>query len=175
MITTTNLLIALLVPLLVSFVSFKVLHSRAKIKGKTISSGIFQGIQFDLGGAFAAYVIVAGGILYFFSWQIRRSDEQVWLVKGSLKFATQSSSINPLNVSIVVEPPNRVLDDGTFDFSIIRNTKDLFPKIKLAHQGFTTKIVHFDEQPGKQKYSITFDEDKRLILIQDPIILEPTN
>jgi hypothetical protein len=179
-ISTTNLLIALLVPLVVSFVLFKFLHSSAAVNGKIVQAGIFKGIQFDLGGAFAAYVIMAAGLLYFYSYQVKLGNAKIWFVKGNVKLggSDKNTSLNPSNIEIKVIPTtsNKVLENGRFDIIVVGDREN-FPSLAFRHPGFHDQPIEIFPRPGvdqnQQDYDIEIQEDTKKILINKCIELKP--
>jgi hypothetical protein len=180
-ITTTDILIALLVPLLVSFVLFRFLNTTAKVKGKIIATGIFKGIQFDLGGAFAAYILMAGGLLYYYSYQVKAGNGKIWFVTGNVKLkgAEGNGSLNPSNIEIKIIPANanKVLENGRFDIILVGD-KDNFPSIAFRHPGFRDEPIDFFPRPGRPQsnnYEIDILDDRNKILINKSVELVPEN
>ena len=158
----------LLVPLLPIVILFKGLRSSATVGGKLKELGMLKDIQIKLGGAFAGYVVIVGGVLFYLEYQRSHPLEQVWQVSGSLKFEDFEDFQNTIsykNVQVLVDPPSySPLEDGTFKMSITvrpRNGKPEFPDITFLHPMYRPAVVHLGKvaKPNDEEKSIRLDTE----------------
>jgi len=125
----------ILLPILPAFLLFKALPSTA------IVSGPFQGLNINLGGAFAGYfavvVLVIASHSILFPTPI--PPYQVWEVSGQVTDAKTGKPIEPLSASdvVLVPPPLEPNVAGTFKlkfYSWLGPSGDIeFPRLAVSH------------------------------------------
>ena len=159
----------LIVPLIPIAILFKGFQSSAEVGGKLKEMGLLKDIQIKLGGAFAGYILMVGGILYYLEYQRLHPLEQIWQVKGNLKFEdfeSHNNTISYKNVQVYVDPPSyTAFEDGNFKMNIMvrpLNGKPEFPDITFLHPKYRPAVVHLE--------NTTLKAEEKLIQI-DNIVL----
>lgn len=168
----TELICAILLPLIPAYILYKGLRSTATI------SGPFQGFKLHLSGAFAGYFILVVAIFHF-SPLFHPQRYQVWEVKGHLNLdpvAPDPSSVKP---RITVEPPfQNIYDDGRFDMEIVTVPGETgqikFPTLVIQHPDYQSVSIDLNNENagyGEQPVKFTRDQKNQAIILQDGIHL----
>ena len=152
----------LIVPLLPIFFLFRGLRSSAEVGGKLKEAGLLTDLQIKLGGAFAGYVVVVGGVLFYLEYQRSHPLEQVWQITGNLKFETPENFRNTIsykNIQVYADPSSYSLyEDGGFRVNaIVRqlNGKPQLPVITFIHPSYLPGVIRLDtmknlDESGKE-------------------------
>lgn len=168
----TELICAILLPLIPAYILYKGLRSTATI------SGPFQGFKLHLSGAFAGYFILVVAVFHY-SPLFHPDNYQVWEVKGHLNLdplTSQSSSVKP---RIAVEPPfQNVFDDGRFDMEIVtipgEKGQIKFPTLIFQHPDYQSVSIDLNDEGksyGEQPVKFTRDRKNQAIILQDAVHL----
>lgn len=168
----TELVCALLLPLVPAYILYKALRSEASVTGP------FQGFRLHLSGAFAGYFILVVAVFHF-SPLFHPDHYQVWEVKGHLAVdpvAGQASSVKP---RITVEPPfQNIYDDGRFDMEIVtvpgERGQIKFPTLVVQHPDYQSVSIDLNDPHsgyGEQPVKFTRDEKNQAIVFQDAVHL----
>lgn len=124
---------------------------------------------------------VAAVILAMASILLVKRDSEVWTIYGKIGLDQVLENASPQQAILSIAPPTVEIDElGRFEASVvIRKKQDGswdFPKIQMAVPGYASRTVHFDDiwmsMGDKNMPDFTKDEDKRIIVLKTPIILE---
>lgn len=142
----------LLVPLIPVAILFKGLRSTAEVGGKLDQMGLLKDIQIKLGGAFAGYILIVGGIFFYLEYQRSHPLELIYQVKGNIKFEDFDShehTISYKDVQVFVDPPSyKAFEDGEFKMNIMvrpLNGKPEFPDVTFFHPNYRPAVIHLDD------------------------------
>jgi hypothetical protein len=149
--------LVVLLPMVPAITLFKLLPSRAAVKGP------FKGLKINLGGAFAAYFIVLLLLLGVFR---TPPQTQSWVVKGKVHFSDQGNEVAEAVRQTVrfslIPPPERVRTRGDFDIRVCTNTSDL-PDLRVEASGY---------QPVTRSVEInSIDRKRQTVNITEPFEL----
>lgn len=155
-------LIALIVllPMIPAIVIFKVLPSRAAVKGP------LRGLKINLGGAFAGYFVLFLLLVTFFRTPPPPAV-QVWRVTGTVRFSDQQGvPFETIRLSYL-PPPEKVATDGRFDLKVLASSAEEgsaeLPNLLVAAPGYTPVSIKLEPE------SLA----RHLVLIAEPIVLKP--
>lgn len=156
-------LIALIVllPMIPAIALFKLLPSRAAVKGP------FRGLKVNLGGAFAAYFVLFLMLAALFRNPPPQEAVQIWRVTGTVQFSDQEGvPFDAVRLSYL-PPPEKVATDGRFDLKIVANLDDRgeveLPNLLVAAPGYTPVSVRLEPE----------SRARHLVAIYQPIVLKP--
>lgn len=164
----------ILLPMIPAYFLFKFLP------GEAIVSRILKGWKINLTGGFAAYFALLLLLLPIF-WP--RPGQEVWKVKGEIKFETDGKPEPPLqSINISVIPPNQTIgSDGGFEMLIAvprREGQREFPNITMDYEEYRSDpiILDKDQQKGwsveEQPYKVNYLPWKRKIVLDGAVILK---
>jgi hypothetical protein len=139
---------------------------------------VFKGLNLKLTGSFAGYFIVLLFTAGFFLILPQKKFEP-YSVTGFIKL--EQGEFSKDNLSFSVEPPNPgkgLYEDGRFffeDLPISENRKTK-PSLLIQKEGYKTIRVYLDENlpkiEGLPYYRITYNNQDKIITVEDPIILK---
>ena len=164
-----------LLPLVPSFLLFKLLPSDAKV------SGPLKGLRLNLGGAFAGYFALFLA-LWYFSPAICGSRYDVWRISGSVAFEPEGSNPNTNDVQCNVSPPSlRIEADRSFHWDVPVERKPdgtvVLPNVRLDLKGYEPVVVHLLAEGEKTPVGIkpikqTRVEKPQGISLDEPVVLK---
>lgn len=150
-----------LLPMIPAIAIFKLLPSRAAVKGP------FQGLKINLGGAFAAYFVLFLLLVTFFRNPPAQEAVQVWRVTGTVQFSDQEGvPFEAVRLSYL-PPLEKVATDGRFDLKVLANLDDRgeaeLPNLLVAAPGYTPVSVRLEPE----------SRTRHLVAIYKPVVLKP--
>ena len=164
-----------LLPLVPSFLLFKLLPSQATV------SGPFKGLRINLGGAFAGYFALFIA-LWYFSPAICGSRYDVWRISGSVAFDPERPAPNTNDVQCNVSPPSlRIEPDRSFHWDIPVERKPdgtiELPNVRLDLKGYEPVVVHLLSEGEKTPAGIKPIKQSKVakpqgISVDEPIVLK---
>jgi len=162
-----------LLPLIPSFLLFKLLPSHAIVKGP------LAGLNVSLGGAFGGYVALTVFVATFFAQNVDKPT--TWHVRGKLQFPTGQAA--PAVITCDVHPPVFGLR-GTNDFEVEMplDDKGAAPSLVFSANGYDAQTVYLASADGRfggshdaKRYSSTgiIDVRKPIVFTKSPAYQPP--
>lgn len=154
-----------LLPMIPAFLLFKLLPSRAVVKGP------FAGFNVALGGAFAGYVALTVFVATYYAQNLRPQTYRTWVVKGQLQFP--SGERPPLRWDL--GPPLLRLDaNNGFYFEIPVADGAEMPDLVLEAAGYPVKSIKLSGNAlyGATNYKRVVDAETARIQFEEPIVFE---
>jgi hypothetical protein len=155
----------ILLPLIPAFILFKILPSRAVVKGP------LAGLDVSLGGAFGGYVALTVFIATFYATSMPDPQPMQWRIKGKLKTAPGDTPI----VLVSMRPPDlQVGEDNKFDFKIPILDPTEPPKLVFEASGYIKHAVELTGPDGKigGEYQPRMYTDTNTIVLEKEIVLD---
>jgi hypothetical protein len=157
--------VLVLLPLIPAFLLFKLLPSRAVVKGP------LAGFNVALGGAFAGYVALTVFVATYYAQNLRPQTYRTWVVSGQLEFPAGERP--PIRWD--VGPPMLQLDaSNRFYFQIpVADGSDL-PDLVLEASGYPVKSVKLSANAryGAANYKKNINIKEAKVEFEDPIVFE---
>lgn len=167
--------IVVLLPIIPAYILYKALPSGATV------SGPYKGLSIQLKGAFAGYFIVAllaSGFITGYPHLKPKPDYDLWTVQGKIQLEEGGMDLEGTTISI--KPPEQnVNEEGRFLIENIPLPKQLGlkkPSLVINKEGYGIKCLTLETKPPAYedlpKYEIIFDEERKDIRINTPIVLK---
>ena len=161
------IIIIVLLPIIPSFILFKFLPSKARVKGP------FKGLKINVTGGFGGYFIVVlfvGG--YFFTHPLQVMDYELWSVEGTIQL--HEEDFDNMDITITIKPPDQELQlDGAFAIDNVPIPKRLAaikPSIIIRKDGY--KKVQISLDSASTIYNIECIKEGKKINIRSPVVLK---
>lgn len=162
----------ILLPITPAYILYRALPSEAKV------SGPFKGLNIQLSGAFAGYFLLVLLIFGYHYSQPKKSQYEVWEVRGQLKATPGASAKEGAVLSLLPSTVN-VDANGQFDV-LIATTPGLngglkFPKLHIEHPDYQTVDIDLNEtQPryGGECCHISKNERDKALKFNDFVVLK---
>jgi len=156
------LTVLVLLPMIPAFLLFKLLPSRAVVRGP------LAGFNVALGGAFAGYVALTVFVATYYAQNLRPQTYRTWVVRGQLQFPEGERP--PLRWDL--GPSLLQLDaNNAFYFQIPVADGTELPDLVLEASGYPVKSVKLSAEPsyGGTNYKKKIDPKEAKIQIVEPI------
>ena len=158
--------IIIITPIIPAFIFFKIIPTE-----KSDVEGMFSGLKFKLGGAFAGYFLIFFVLIMVWDTDLIKTEDEhaweIWEIEGVVEFDGGEGSTSTLQLS--VDPPTfrpfgdkiklRVLSE------LGHNNKMEFPIITVSHENFIPSYIEISKDDLK-------DEELKKIVLKDKIILK---
>jgi hypothetical protein len=157
--------VLVLLPLIPAFLLFKLLPSRAVVKGP------LAGLNVALGGAFAGYVCLTVFVATYYANNLRPQTYRTWTVRGQLVFPDGTRPA----VRWDLGPPMLQRDASNgFYFQIPVADGQELPDLVLEADGYPVKSVKLSgEAPfGLKNYKKSVNAKEAKIQFDEPIVFE---
>jgi len=152
----TTLLIIILVPIVPSYLLFRLLPEKAVVTGP------FKGLRIDLSGAFAGYFLIFL-VLIGVRGSFQSTSYQKWVVTGQIVFADTSANtyIDPRYVTLSV-PSMRSDWDGNFTMDFVTTSDGQFdyPHLYINYPGYQPETFWLgpkDQNVRNERLPVLFD------------------
>jgi hypothetical protein len=176
--TIVILSFVILLPLVPAFLLFKLLPSRAVVKGP------LAGLNVNLGGAFGGYVSLTVFIttvaMNANMLKPPKAPDPVWHVRGTIQLEDEDGSADPVTFQLVKpEKSFKAFVDHTFDVDVPMADRAPIPHFFFKPKGYVGERVELSDlgRPGNYKSHM---ENAATLVIDEPIVLRkatrsPTN
>jgi hypothetical protein len=160
--------VLVLLPLIPAFLLFKLLPSRAVVKGP------LAGFDVALSGAFAGYFALTIIVATFYAQNLQPKKYKTWVVRGQLQFPDGERP----QLCVGQGPPPMSIDaNNGFYFQIPVAEGAELPDLVLEANGYPAKSVRLSPQdvPFGTKYKKKINAKEATIQIEEPIVFtKPT-
>ena len=162
------LTVIVLLPLVPAFLLFKLLPSRAVVKGP------LQGLNVALSGAFGGYVALTVFIAAFYAQTLKPQTYRTWHVHGKLELPAEASAAS---LRWNVGPPMLQLDaNNVFYFQIPVAEGAELPDLLLEVPGYPIQSVKLSgETLFAKNYRKKVDKSQARIVIEEPVVFRRTD
>ena len=150
------LLIIILVPIVPSYLLFRLLPEKAAVTGP------FKGLRIDLSGAFAGYFLIFL-VLIGVRGSFQSTSYQKWEVTGQIVFpdATSNRYVDPRYVTLSV-PSLRSDWDGNFTLDFVTTSDHVFdyPHLYINYPGYQAETFWLgpkDQNVRNERLPVLFD------------------
>jgi hypothetical protein len=155
-----------LLPMIPAFLLFKLLPSRAVVRGP------LAGLNVALGGAFAGYVALTVFVATFYAQSLKppTNTYRIWTVRGQLQFPPGERP----QIGWDLGPPLLTLDKGNgFYLAIPLADGAEMPDLVLEAPGYAPKSIRLKKEIGLGvDYGPGIDEKQARISLGKPIVFE---
>ena len=156
----------ILLPLVPAFLLFKLLPSRAVVKGP------LAGLNVNLGGAFGGYVALTVFITTVaMNANMLKPADPVWHVRGTIQLEDEDGSVDPVTFQLVKPAKNyKAFVDRTFDVDVPMADRAPIPHFFFNPKGYVGERVDLSDlgRPGRYKSHM---ENATTLVIDEPIVL----
>jgi hypothetical protein len=159
------LTVLVLLPVIPSFLLFKLLPSRAVVNGP------LAGLNVALGGAFAGYVCLTVFVATYYAKNLRPQTYRTWSVRGQLQFPAGERP--PIRWDLGPPLLQRDASNGFYFQIPVADGADL-PDLVLEADGYPVKSVKLSgvARYGGTNYKKNINDSEARIDFEEPIVFE---
>jgi hypothetical protein len=154
-----------LLPLIPAFLLFKMLPSKAVVKGP------LAGLNVDLGGAFGGYVALTVFLATFYT--TKMTAPETWTVQGELEAAGAQEL--PVDLTVKLKPPSLAIEDGRFEFEVPVSTSKKPLNLVFEARGYESAVVRVKGPDGKIQPGGAYDQkiykSSQTIVLEKPVVM----